>query len=264
VEQTGYVIWNASPDLFSWGPITIRWYGLFFAVGFFQGFYILQWMFRREGRRVEDLDDLFVYVFVGVLVGARLGHCLFYDPVYYFSHPIEILKIWNGGLASHGGGIGVLCAGYWFARKKPGYTGLWMLDRGSVPLATVSFFIRMGNLFNSEIVGVPSTVPWAFVFQRVDLIPRHPVQLYEALSYLIISTIMFLCYLRYAGRKADGFLIGIYLVLLFSARFCLEFFKTRQASYTTEIPISVGQWLSVPFILLGFFLLIRAYRLERR
>ena len=262
MEQTGYIVWNVSPDLLSWGPITIRWYGLFFALGFFQGFYILQWMFQRDGKRVEDLDDLFVYVFVGVLVGARLGHCLFYDPGYYLSHPIEILKIWNGGLASHGGGIGVLAAGYWFAKKKTGYTLLWMLDRGSVPLATVAFFIRMGNLFNSEIVGLPSSAPWAFVFERVDLIPRHPVQLYEALSYLVISIILVICYVRTGKQRVDGYLIGIYLASMFSMRFFLEFFKTRQASYTTDLSISVGQSLSLPFIVLGLILLIRAYRIS--
>lgn len=257
-----YIVWDVSPVLFSWGPVTIRWYGLLFAIGFFQGFVILQWMFRREGRRVEDLDDLFFYVFIGVLAGARLGHCLFYDPGYYFSHPLEILKVWNGGLASHGGAVGVILAGFYFAWKKKVYTGLWMLDRGSVPLATVSFFIRMGNLFNSEIIGLQTSVPWAFIFTRVDQFPRHPVQLYEALSYAVISVIMLVAYLRCANRYGDGFLIGLYMLLMFPVRFLLEFLKTRQAAYAEEFTLSVGQWLSIPFILAGCFLVYRGYRLR--
>jgi prolipoprotein diacylglyceryl transferase len=258
-----YFVWNIDPVLFNWGPVTVRWYGLFFALGFFQGFVILNWMFRREGRPVEDLDDLFVYVFVGVLVGARLGHCLFYDPGFYLSHPVEILKIWKGGLASHGGAIGVLAAGYFFSIRKKGYAVLWILDRGALPLATVAFLIRMGNLFNSEIVGLETSLPWAFVFERVDGLPRHPVQLYEALSYLGISGLILYGYLKWAKRMGDGFLIGIYLVLMFPARFYLEFFKTRQAAYESEYWLSVGQWLSVPFILAGIYLVYRAYRFRK-
>ncbi|MGH8500364.1 MAG: prolipoprotein diacylglyceryl transferase, partial [Methylococcales bacterium] len=203
------------------------------------------------------------YVFIGVLVGARLGHCLFYDPGFYLSHPVEILKIWNGGLASHGGAIGVLLAGYYFSRRKKGYTALWMLDRGALPLATVSVFIRMGNLFNSEIVGLETTAPWAFVFERVDSVARHPVQLYEALTYLVISGVMLFGYLKWVSRMADGFLIGVYMVLMFSARFFLETFKTRQASYEADYFWSIGQWLSVPFILAGIFLIFRGYRLRK-
>lgn len=259
-----YFVWNVDPVLFSWGPVTIRWYGLFFALGFFQGFLILKWMFRREGKPPEDLDDLFLYVFLGVLVGARLGHCLIYDPQYYLSNPLEILKIWKGGLASHGGALGVLLAGYYFAKRKQGYTLLGMLDRGAVPLATVAFFIRMGNLFNSEIYGLETTVPWAFVFERVDALPRHPVQLYEALTYLLISGLMVYGYLKWVGRMADGFLIGVYLVLMFSSRFYLENFKTRQASYEADYILSVGQWLSVPFIAAGIFLILRAWLARRQ
>lgn len=259
-----YFVWNVDPVLFSFGPVTVRWYGLFFAVGFFQGFVILNWMFRREGRPVEDLDDLFIYLFVGVLIGARLGHCLFYDPGFYLSHPVEILKIWKGGLASHGGAIGVLLAGYFFSRRKQDYSLLWMLDRGALGLAIVSFLIRLGNLFNSEIVGLETTVPWAFVFERVDRLPRHPVQLYEALSYLAISGITLYGYLNWIKRMGDGFLSGIFLVLMFAARFCLEFFKTRQASYEADYWLSVGQWLSVPFILAGIILVYRGYKFRKR
>ncbi|MCI0667144.1 MAG: prolipoprotein diacylglyceryl transferase [Methylococcaceae bacterium] len=255
-----HFVWNVDPVFFSFGPVTVHWYGLFFALGFFQGFVILNWMFRRENRPVADLDDLFVYVFVGVLVGARLGHCLFYDPGYYLSHPVEILKIWKGGLASHGGAVGVLLAGYIFSRRNKSYSVLWILDRGALPLATVSFFIRIGNLFNSEIVGLETAVPWAFVFERVDDLPRHPVQLYEALSYLAISGLILYGYVKWVGRTGDGFLIGMYLVLMFSTRFGLEFFKTRQASYEAGYWLSVGQWLSVPFILAGIFLVVRGYK----
>ncbi len=255
-----YFVWNVDPVLFSWSPVSVRWYGLFFAVGFFQGFVILNWMFRREGRPVEDLDDLFIYLFVGVLVGARLGHCLFYDPAFYLNHPLEILKIWKGGLASHGGAIGVLLTGYFFSKHKKGYTVLWLLDRGALGLAIVSFLIRMGNLFNSEIVGLETSVPWAFVFERIDYLPRHPVQLYEALSYLAISGIILYGYLKWTPRMADGFLSGVFMSLMFSARFIMEFFKTPQASYELDNVLTVGQWLSIPFFVAGVILAYRGYR----
>jgi prolipoprotein diacylglyceryl transferase len=255
-----YITWDVSPMLFSWGPVTVRWYGLLFATGFFLNFVILSWMFRREGRAVEDLDDLFIYVFVGTLAGARLGHCLFYDPAFYLSHPFEILKVWNGGLASHGGYIGVLIAGYYFAKRKQGYSALWLLDRGAFPLAMIAVIIRIGNLFNSEIVGIETTVPWAFIFERIDRLPRHPVQLYEALSYLAVSGVMLFGYLKWTNRMANGFLIGMFMLLMSVARFFLEFVKIRQASYGFESALSVGQWLSIPFILAGLFLVWRGYR----
>ena len=255
-----YIVWNVDPVLFSWGPISVRWYGVLFALGFFQGFWILNWMFRREGKPVEDLDDLFLYLFIGVLVGARLGHCLFYDPQYYLSHPLEILKIWKGGLASHGGAVGVLLTGYFYSKRHPGYSMLWMLDRGTLGLAIVSALIRIGNLFNSEIVGLVTTVPWAFIFERVDFLPRHPVQLYEALSYLAIAGVMLYGYLHWVNRMKDGFLSGVFMVLMFSARFFLETFKTRQAAYGIDNYLSVGQWLSIPFFLAGVFLIYRGYR----
>lgn len=258
-----YFVWNIDPVLFNWGPVTVRWYGLFFALGFFQSFLILNWIFRREERPVEDLDDLFVYVFIGVLVGARLGHCLFYDPGFYLSHPVEILKIWKGGLASHGGAIGILLAGYFFCRRKKSYSLLWMLDRGALSLPTAAFFVRIGNLFNSEIVGLETSVPWAFIFERVDLQPRHPVQLYEALSYLGISGVILYGYLNWVKRMGEGYLIGMFLVIMFVTRFCLEFFKTRQASYESDFWLSVGQWLSVPFILAGIVLVWRGYLLRK-
>lgn len=258
-----YIVWNADPVLFSWGPISVRWYGLFFAVGFFQGFMILNWMFRREGRPVEDLDDLFLYLFTGVLVGARLGHCLFYDPQFYWSHPLEIFKIWKGGLASHGGAVGVLLTGYFYPKRHKGYTMLWLLDRGALGLAIVSCLIRIGNLFNSEIIGLETTVPWAFIFERVDFLPRHPVQLYEALSYLGIAGVMLYGYLNWVNRMKDGFLIGVFMILMFSARFVLEMFKTRQAAYGMDNYLSVGQWLSIPFFVAGLILIYRGYRGRR-
>ena len=255
-----YITWDVSPMLFSWGPVTVRWYGLLFAAGFFLSFVVLSWMFRREGRPVEDLDDLFIYVFIAELAGARLGHCLFYDPAFYLSHPLEVLKVWNGGLASHGGYIGCLIAGYYFAKRKPGYSALWLLDRGAFPLAIGAVFIRIGNLFNSEIVGIETTVPWAFIFERVDMLPRHPVQLYEALSYLIVSGVMLFGYLKWTNRMADGFLIGMFMFLMSVARFFLEFVKIRQASYGFESALSVGQWLSIPFLLAGLFLIWQGYQ----
>ncbi len=252
--------WNINPVIFHLGPLSIRWYGVLFATSFLIGFRIIQWIYRREGRSEDELDSLFIYMFFGVLVGARLGHCLFYDPVYYLNHPIEILEIWEGGLASHGGAIGILTALYIYTRKQGRPSYLWILDRIVLPVALAGCFIRIGNFFNSEILGLPTTRSWGVIFDRVDAIPRHPVQLYEAVAYAIIFAILVLLYKRPHNAEKRGFLLGVFLVLVFFARFMLEFLKTRQAAYEANMTLSVGQWLSVPFVLLGIWLAVRATR----
>ena len=256
--------WNMNPILFQVGPLAVRWYGLFFAVSFLAGYKLMLWIYRHEGRPEIELESLFVYMFIGVLIGARLGHCLFYDPGFYLKHPIEILKIWEGGLASHGAALGILFSLFVFTRPcdRPSY--LWLLDRIVLPVALAGFFIRMGNFFNSEIVGIPSTRSWAVVFESMDAVPRHAVQLYEAFAYGIIFVLLILVYRRKQNSSRQGMLLGLFLVSVFSARFMLEFLKTRQAAYEASQILSVGQWLSLPFVVLGAFLLARSLKAFQR
>jgi len=250
--------WNVNPVLVQLGPLALRWYGLLFAAAFLVGFWILERMYRSEGKDPESLDRLFIYMLVGTIVGARLGHVLFYDPHYYFTHPIEIFKIWEGGLASHGGAAGILIALYLYPRRAGSPPYLWLLDRVVIPTALGGCFIRLGNFFNSEIVGTPTSGWWGVVFDRVDSLPRYPVQLFEALAYGLIFLILLRVYTRHRQNPRDGFLLGLFLVLVFSARFLLEFIKTPQAEYEAGFVLTVGQMLSVPFILVGVGLTLRA------
>lgn len=249
--------WNADPVLFSLGGLSIRWYGLFFASAFLAGITIMKAIYRNEGLKDEKIDDLLIYIMLGTVIGARLGHVLFYDPGYYFSHPLSILKIWEGGLASHGGSIGILLAVYLYCKKHEPQGPLWLLDRLSLPIAMAAGLIRLGNFFNSEIVGITSTAPWAIVFERVDLEPRHPVQLYESLSYFLIFMLLLFAYKKYRSRLNTGSIFGILLITIFGSRIFLESFKIRQAAYGHDNLLSVGQWLSIPFVLIGIFLLVR-------
>ena len=219
----------------------------------------MRWIYRRENKNIEELENLLLYVAAGTIIGARLGHCLFYDPGFYLSHPWKILAIWEGGLASHGGGLGVLIAVYLYCRKYS-TPYLWLLDRLAINVALAGSFIRLGNLFNSEILGKPSTEPWAIIFQRVDSIPRHPVQVYESLSYASIFLIAILVYKFYSDKLKNGFILGLILVLMFIARIVLEYFKMPQAHYRTGLDISVGQLLSIPYFIAGCVLIYLALR----
>jgi len=250
--------WGPDPVLVSFGPVAVRWYGLFFAAAFFVGYWVMAQIHKREGMELSSLDTLLTYMLIGTLIGARLGHVVFYDPQYYLAHPLDIVKVWEGGLASHGGAAGILIALLLYTRKpgRPAY--LWLLDRVAIPTALGGFFIRMGNFFNSEIVGTPTSGWWAVVFDRVDPIPRHPVQVYEAFAYLFIFVVLVLTYARPVRTHGDGLLLGLFFTLVFSARFLLEFVKTPQASYEAGFALTVGQLLSVPFILVGIALIVRA------
>jgi phosphatidylglycerol---prolipoprotein diacylglyceryl transferase len=255
---SAYIYWDVRPELLHLGPLTVRWYGLFFALLFWIGFLIVRWQFQIEHKDENSLNSLLTYLVVGTIVGARLGHCFFYEPGYYLNHPLEILKIWEGGLASHGGALGVLIALYLYSRRHPDQPYCWLLDRIAVPTALGGCMIRLGNLFNSEILGLPTHVPWAFVFERVDLVPRHPVQLYESMAYALIFVFLLLVYRHFRARTPRGLLLGCFLVGVFTARFLLEFLKERQADYGHNLPLSVGQWLSLPFLAAGGVLLWRA------
>lgn len=257
VNASAYIYWDVSPEIFRIGVFALRWYSLLFALGFLIGLQILTWMYNRENKPLKDLDRLFIDVLAGTIIGARLGHCLFYDPAYYLSHPLEILMIWRGGLASHGGAIGILTAMYIYSRGRKDQPYLWVLDRIVVPIALAGMLIRIGNLFNSEIIGKATTVPWAFIFARVDQVPRHPAQLYEALIYGLIFIYLLRLYKRKSPEIPHGYLLGNFLVLIFGSRFFVEFVKVRQEAYGESFPLTTGQWLSIPMVIVGLYLFWR-------
>ena len=251
--------WDVSPEILRLGPFALRWYGLCFALAFLLGYFIVQWIYQRELKPERDLDRLLFTMLGGTLVGARLGHCLFYEPTYYLSHPLEILMFWQGGLASHGGLVGIVLALYLYSRTRPDQRYGWLVDRIVMPSALGGFFIRLGNLFNSEILGTPTDVPWAFVFARVDAVPRHPAQLYESIAYALIFAVLLSVYRKRGARTPRGLLTGLFLALVFGVRFLIEFVKVRQAAFGEALPLSMGQLLSVPLILIGMALIMRAW-----
>ena len=246
--------WNVNPEIFSLGPLSIRWYGLLFASSFILGYVIIADIFKKEGRSENDLNDLLWYMILGTVLGARLGHCLFYNPEYYLSNPLEILKIYKGGLASHGAAIGILLSLSLFVKKKRGYSYLWLLDRIVIVVALGGSFIRVGNLFNSEILGVETTLPWSFVFLRIDEVARHPAQLYEAAAYFITFLVLYTLYRKKWKELDNGFIFGLFLIMVFGARFLIEFVKENQTKFEASMPINMGQILSIPLVLAGVYL----------
>lgn len=251
-----YIHWHPSPEIFSIGPFAPHWYGLFFALAFVVGYYLTKSMFKREGARVDLIDTLLLYFFIGTIVGARLGHCLFYEPDIYLHKPLAILKIWEGGLASHGAGIGLFIALGIFVKKYKVDT-LWLFDRLVIMIALSGLFIRMGNLFNSEIVGRPTDVPWGFIFENLgETFPRHPSQLYEALSYFAMGLFMLFLYYRTKATSYKGLIFGLGMVLIFAFRFFIEFTKDVQVEFEKSMSLDMGQWLSIPFVVLGVVFII--------
>jgi len=250
-----YITWSTSPVIFEIGIISIKWYSLMFAITFVVGYFIMSKIFIEERKAKEDLDVLFIYVLIGTMVGARLGHCLFYSPSYYLSNPIEIFSIWKGGLASHGGAIGILLAIWLYSKKRKGLSFIWVVDRVVIVVALGGLFIRTGNFFNSEIVGIPTDLPWAVIFTKNNDIPRHPTMLYEGLVYFGIFIFLFRKYWKEKSSLQPGMLFGLFLVLVFTARFLLEFIKEYQSSFEASLPIDMGQILSLPFIIAGIIII---------
>ena len=258
-----YITWDVSPEIISIGPFTMRWYGLLFASGFLIGFYIVQRMLEKEGAPEEWMEQVFMYMVVGTVIGSRLGHVFFYEWDYYSQHLSEIPQVWKGGLASHGGAIGIITALYIFSRRVSKRSILWILDKVVVPTALAGCFIRLGNLMNSEIYGLTTDVAWGFKFIRPDgpdAPVRHPVQLYEALSYIVSFAILFRVYWNTEWRKKQGFIFGLFLVLIFSARFFLEQFKSSQGGFESALGdiLTTGQWLSIPFVAAGAYFMYAA------
>jgi phosphatidylglycerol:prolipoprotein diacylglycerol transferase len=358
-----YIIWNASPDIFTLPipfldtKLTLRWYGLLFALGFLVSQQILYYIFKKEGKPEKDVDTLTIYMVIATVIGARLGHVLFYEPERYLSNPIDILKIWEGGLASHGAGLGIFFALWLYARKKkPGQSYMQTLDRIAILVALTGALIRFGNLMNSEIIGTPTQSDYGIVFARnvtevlksdgtvkdvsyvqydsasneagyrpvkillefeqghnntyeeyaqyvegrvnsflsynpyvsehisqtgpVDFkisqdekgtffaiinsyaIPRHPSQLYESISCVFLFAFLFWIWNKHKEKLAEGRLFGIFLIVCFGLRFVYEFMKENQVDFENSLPLNMGQFLSIPLVLLGIFVLVRSFRKE--
>ena len=354
--MTGFIVWNQDPELIRIGSFAVRYYGVLFASAFFFGYIILSRLLSKEGVPLELLDKLTVYMAVGTIIGARLGHCFFYEPEYFLKNPIEILKVWRGGLASHGAAIGIILALFLFVRKT-GRGFFWTIDRVLVVTALGAFFIRCGNLMNSEIYGFPTGSNYGLVYARditdqlktipqidrvsyrkikavpetdslaavpldmeirfrrtarnetelqgilqyqvssilhrayferernvfltpgsipgfelrqnegryfvanarVEALPRHPTHIYEALAYMMIFLFLLGVYLYHKGLPKPGLITGLFLVILFSARFVIEFIKENQVEFEDKLRLNMGQWLSIPFIVLGAAILLYVY-----
>lgn len=256
--------WDVNPEIFRIGSFAVRWYGLLFASSFLVGYLLMLKIFRNENLSDALLDKLTVYMAVGVIIGARLGHCLLYEPEYYLSKPLEILKIWKGGLASHGAAVGILLALWIFTNKeKKGY--FWVLDRVVIVVALAGFFIRMGNLMNSEIYGVETTLPWGFVFLRNgETAPKHPTQIYEGLTYLLIFALLWWIYWKKNGEHVEGLLISLGVMLIFGSRFFVEFLKEDQVTQEAGMLLNFGQKYSIPLFFLGLAGLIISLKMNKR
>ena len=258
-----HLTWDIDPEIFQLGDFGPRYYGLMFALAFLVSYQIMVGIYRREGRAEEDLSSLLFHFMLGTIIGARVGHCLFYEPAYYLKHPLEILFIWKGGLASHGGTIGVLIAVWLFCRKHPDQPLGWIADRVAAPIGFGTACIRIGNFFNSEIIGKPTELPWGIIFKRaqgLSQIPRHPAMLYEALSYLLMFAFLTWRYRKAGDRLQPGSQIGILFIWIFGSRFFIEFFKENQVGFEEGMALNMGQLLSIPFVLLGIFLTTGWYR----
>jgi prolipoprotein diacylglyceryl transferase len=262
-----YIHWNPNPEIINILGISIRYYGLLFVSGLILCIYILGWIYKRENIPSENLEKLTIYGMIGIIAGARLGHCLFYEPSYYLSHPLEmILPItfppdggikFTGyqGLASHGGVLGLLIALYFYSRKTK-HSMIDTIDLIAVVSGLSFVFIRLGNFMNSEIIGMPTTKPWGVIFERVDNLPRHPAQLYEAISYFIIFAFMMILYKKRRERLKNGFIFGLGSVLFFTARFVIEFVKEDQVGFEEGMTFNMGQLLSLPYIVVGIGFMI--------
>jgi phosphatidylglycerol---prolipoprotein diacylglyceryl transferase len=268
--------WTINPEILHFGPIHLRYYGMLFITGFILGYAIFMWFYRREKLPLTLLDPL-LYILLGcTLVGARLGHVLFYEPEYYLANPWKIFVVWEGGLASHGGAIAIVFGIWWYARrygKKYNFDFMWIMDRVGITVAFAGMFIRLGNLMNSEIFGGPTTLPWGFrffssrewqLYYGPKIFPPeglacHPTQLYEALSYMMLGFILIALYKFALPKLKRGLLFGLFLTGLFGARFCIEFIKLPQVEFEQSMRLNMGQILSIPFILVGIFLIIRSF-----
>jgi phosphatidylglycerol:prolipoprotein diacylglycerol transferase len=264
-------MWDVSPEIFTipeiagFGPFPVRWYGLLFAAGFLVGQQIMIYIFKKEGKSLEDIDSLTLYMVLSTVIGARVGHFLFYEPEVLFKNPLEVILPPYAGLASHGAIIGIV-TGLWLyarSRKNTGQTFFWVSDRMVITIALGGAFIRFGNLMNSEILGKPSDAPWAFIFRHnieFTQIPRHPAQLYESISCFILAFILFAIWNKYKAATPRGLMVGVFFVWVFTLRFFYEFLKENQEAFEANYALNMGQILSIPAVLLGLYFIIQSRR----
>ena len=281
IDLLNYIVWNPDLEVFRLGPLAVRWYGLMWIIGLALAYFVVKRLYKEQKIKDEYFDPLFIYCFFGILIGARLGHCIFYEPDYFLTSgkgliemilPIRFLPeggfklIGYAGLASHGGTLGLMIALYMYVRKTK--LSIWtVLDNIAIATGTTACFIRLGNLMNSEIIGKVTDVPWAFIFEHVDKVPRHPGQLYEAIAYAILFCIMWTIYKRSHQHPTSstqhpqvgtGWYFGFCLAYIFTFRFFIEYTKEVQEAFEASLPIDMGQILSIPFIILGVYCMIKA------
>lgn len=259
----GVVTWTVDPIIFQSGGLRLGWYGVLFAVGLIVfGGTILSKMWKHENLTEKSFNQLVFYVLIATIVGARLGHCLFYEPSYYLANPVEILKTWEGGLASHGGVIGIMIAIWIYSKKVSHQSMLWTFDRLCVPVGLVAAMIRLGNLMNHEIYGHATDLPWGFRFienihqwqagaEPIFSAPSHPTQLYEAAIYLLVFAVCMWLYWKRDAQRREGLIFGVAMVMIFVGRFLVEFVKNDQVGFEESMTLNMGQWLSIPFVIIG-------------
>ena len=255
------VTWDVNPALFHLGSFEVRYYGVLWAVALGISAYIFHHIMIREGLSEKTFDSVFWFGVISSVLGSRLGHCLFYDPGYYLTHPVEILDIRQGGMASHGAAVGLLI-GLWLFSRKNKLPYIWSLDRISIVVAISGVAVRLGNLMNSEIYGTVTSLPWGFIFVRDgETLPKHPTQIYEALCYLVLFVILlWMYYKKDLARRRPGVMFGFFLIILFGTRFLIEFIKNPQVDFEQNMVLNMGQLLSIPFIVAGVVILWRALK----
>lgn len=259
------VIWDFNPIFFSIGSIEVRYYGLMWAMTFAVGLWLFAKFIKQEGLPESVLDKIFWYGTLSTIIGARAGHCLFYEPMEYLYNPISILNIREGGLASHGAAIGLLI-GLWLFSRSTKLPYIWSLDRIMLVVCIGGAMVRMGNLFNSEIYGVETSLPWGFIFVKSkEIVPKHPTQIYEALCYIAgFVTLYYMFFKKDMGRKYPGLIFGVGLLFIFLSRFFIEYMKNPQVAFELNMSLLMGQWLSVPFVILGIVMIILAVKKNER
>lgn len=268
----GVVTWTVDPIIFQSGGLRLGWYGVLFAVGLIVfGGTILSKMWKHENLTEKSFNQLVFYVLIATIVGARLGHCLFYESSYYLANPVEILKTWEGGLASHGGVIGIMIAIWIYSKKVSHQSMLWTFDRLCVPVGLVAAMIRLGNLMNHEIYGHATDLPWGFRFienihqwqagaEPIFSAPSHPTQLYEAAIYLLVFAVCMWLYWKRDAQKREGLIFGVAMVMIFVGRFLVEFVKNDQVGFEEGMTLNMGQWLSIPFVIIGIASIVYSFK----
>ena len=258
-----FIHWSVDPEAFSLGPLTVRWYGILYGCAFIASYYAFRELLKCDNVPDDFADRALIHMILGTVIGARIGDCFFYHPLHYLEHPLEIFAVWKGGLSSHGGAIGILTALYLFGRKmKKPY--IWVLDRVVIVIGVAGFFIRMGNLMNSEIYGHATTLPWGFIFERnSETLAKHPTQIYEALYYALTYATLRLIYRKSDNRHKPFVMFGLFLIMVFGFRFCIEFIKNPQEEFERNMLFNMGQYLSMPFIIAGIVSLVVGGRQEK-